>query len=205
MPLINLSWNNPNHQNYQYQIDDANADSSQTLKIGRDQQKCELWIDHGTVSRIHAEIFFKPKWRRFYLRNLEPRNPVRVDGGTLIQGEVALAQGSRIQLGQMLVHVTQISLDDAGQSTVQPSHQVPDPTPQPRKSEPTELATQPPLSILNPNPSSPVVGEAIATSESPEAKLVCPKCHSLQPLSQRNSACTVCGHFLADAASKLLD
>ena len=151
---------------------------------------------------MHAEISFKSEWQRFYLRNLAAKNPVRVDGGLLTDGEVAIYQGSMIQLGQILLNVSEIIMGEVVHSPL-PFH--------------PPIATAQPLSPTNPTPSQPEAVQAQSsqaqasqsaanqpsTSQSGTTpKLVCPKCQTLQLLSLRISICPVCGHFLADAASR---
>ncbi|MEO0770668.1 MAG: FHA domain-containing protein, partial [Cyanobacteria bacterium J06649_4] len=92
MPQINLVWNDSDNRTQTYQLSLLST-QIRSAKIGRDQQQCQLWLQHNTVSRVHAEMSFKPDWQRFYLQNLALNNPIRVDGGLLTQGEVALYQG----------------------------------------------------------------------------------------------------------------
>lgn len=52
----------------------------QPQKIGRDPTQCDivfsdLYPENHTISRLHIEILFKPEWKRFYLRNLQPKTP----------------------------------------------------------------------------------------------------------------------------------
>ena len=66
-----------------------------TIRVGRDPSQCDIVLpslsesDLG-VSRLHVEIVFNPSHRSFYLRNLKPNNPVRVDGQAVVENEVVL-------------------------------------------------------------------------------------------------------------------
>lgn len=113
MPQINLVWNDSQNRFKNYQLSLLEADLYKKTNIGRDQQRCEIWIEHSTVSRVHAEISFKPDWQRFYLRNIAANNPPRVDGGMLTKGEVALYDGSIIQFGQVLIQVSDVVVEVA--------------------------------------------------------------------------------------------
>jgi len=208
MPQINLMWNDSNSQLQNYQLSLLDTDLDKKTNIGRDQQRCEIWLAHNTVSRVHAEVSFKTEWQRFYLRNLAANNPVRVDGGLLVDGEVALYEGSMIQLGQLLLQVSDVVVDQLSthaQGSI--SH------------GPTQLTSVPSIPSIPPVPSVPPVHnhapsqtapnaaaqsgqQASAQPQSAAPKLRCPKCKTLQALSLRNSNCPVCGHFLADAASQ---
>ena len=197
-------WSDANNRPQTYQFSLLETDADRTLKIGRDQQQCELLLAHNTVSRVHAEISFKSEWQRFYLRNLAAKNPVRVDGGLLTDGEVAIYQGSMIQLGQILLNVSDVVMGEVAHSHV--------PQQPPIVSAPPQPLSQP-LSQTNPIPNQPQAVPAQASQgqinqpqanqeQSATPKLVCPKCQTLQLLSLRNSNCPVCGHFLADASSR---
>lgn len=217
MPQINLVWNDSQNRFKNYQLSLLEADLYKKTNIGRDQQRCEIWIEHNTVSRVHAEISFKPDWQRFYLRNIAANNPPRVDGGILTEGEVALYDGSIIQFGQVLIQVSDVVVEVAAaypQAT--PSPQIPaapavSPPPQNlAKTAPSghhqavhqHLQTPP---AQNSAPAQNVVVNAQSAgvqAPSVAPKLVCPKCKTMQLLSLRNSNCPVCGHFLADASSR---
>ncbi len=86
------------------------------LKIGRDEQQCDIVVndDTSTVSRIHAEIFFKPEQQKLYLRNATGERPqpnfVRVDRQKILNQEVALSIGSKIQLGKLNLTVKSLEI-----------------------------------------------------------------------------------------------
>ncbi|MEL6939989.1 MAG: FHA domain-containing protein [Cyanobacteria bacterium J06598_1] len=213
MPQINFGWSDLNGQGQTYQLLLSAPDIEKKTNIGRDQQQCEIWLAHNTVSRVHAEVSFKSQWQRFYIRNLATNNPIRVDGGLLSEGEVALYPGSLLQLGQIMLQVSSIVLDEpAAHSHEQPLIQN---TP-PFSSAPTRLSqalppagpsgqgtTQPPSAIQPPAAQPPVIQQN-AQPQSTSPKLTCPKCQTLQALSLRNSNCPVCGHFLADASTRYM-
>ncbi|NJM71005.1 MAG: protein kinase [Scytonema sp. RU_4_4] len=73
---------------------------SRGVRIGRDPQVCDIVLSDPTVSALHIEIFFHQQKQRFYLRNLRQMNPPIVDAQLLLAGEMPLAVGSTIRLGQ---------------------------------------------------------------------------------------------------------
>ncbi len=188
------------------------------VRVGRDPQHCDLVLTEPTVSRTHIEIFFKPNWQRFYVRNLQPKNPPLINGGLLIEGEAALSLDSVIQLGQLELKLTQIQLIGAAGS-VNPSGQ-----PIHQQSFSLEATGLPPSQFLGVHQAIGRVAESAIAPHIPSASpvfstpqipstppsssssygLECPKCQSIHPLGLRNSACPSCGHFLADAESILV-
>ncbi|MBW4671858.1 MAG: protein kinase [Cyanomargarita calcarea GSE-NOS-MK-12-04C] len=80
------------------------------VRIGRDPETCDIVLSEATVSALHAEIFFNSQIKRFYLRNLRQRNPPIVDGQMLLAGEMPLAIGSNLRLGQQRLKVSDITL-----------------------------------------------------------------------------------------------
>ena len=200
-------WNDSNSQLQNYQLSLLDTDLNKKTNIGRDQQQCDIWLAHNTVSRVHAEVSFKAEWQRFYLRNLAANNPVRVDGGLLVDGEVALYEGSMLQFGQLLLQVSDIIVDNlsthAHGSVSQGATQL---NSVPAVPSIPPISAVPPAHNHEPSQSAPNSGQnassAQAQPQSVAPKLVCPKCKTPQALSLRNSNCPVCGHFLADAASQ---
>lgn len=81
-----------------------------TVRIGRDPSRCDIVLSDITVSGLHVEIFFNSQDQHFYVRNLRETNPPIVDGQSLPQGEQRLNQGSTLQLGQMELRVTAITV-----------------------------------------------------------------------------------------------
>lgn len=178
------------------------------IRIGRDPQYCNLVLSEPTVSRTHVEIFFKPNWQRFYIRNLQPKNPPLVNGGLLIEGEAALNLDSVIQLGQLELKLTHIQLIGSAGSVHQSGQPI---RQQPNGFEPTGLPPSQFLSIGREAKVEDAILFEAAKSNAPSPSsssssygLECPKCQSVHPLGLRNSACPSCGHFLADAESILV-
>ena len=175
-------------------------------KIGRDPSQCDivfsdLYPENHSISRLHVEIFFKPKWERFYLRNLQPKNPPVINGGKLVEGEVALTQGSTIYLGQVKLEVAAISQTATDPTTPNVTVLVP-------SNSPRNVATPPipPLSETKPTPTPPppIPPPPPPPRQNPAYALECPNCTLILPLEKRNTNCTRCGHFLADAESILI-
>ena len=85
------------------------------LRAGRDQQ-CDIVIadDANSVSRIHAEIFFKLEQQNLYLRNATGNRPqpnfVIVDGHKVVKQEAVLKAGSKIQLGKLMLTVQSLEV-----------------------------------------------------------------------------------------------
>lgn len=149
------------------------------FRIGRDRSQCHLVLEDTTVSRLHVELFFKPDYQRFYLKNLQSNNPPKIDGGVLISGEVALNLGSTIELGTLRLTVGNIS-----QVNLNPS---------------LPSATVPKLPPLSPR-----LGRSPMQVSPASYGLECPHCHMFASEQMRHSSCMKCGHFLADAESLLI-
>ncbi len=79
------------------------------IRIGRDPQECDIVLPDPTISGLHAEIFFHSQKQRFYFRNLRQKNPPIIDGQLLLAGEMPLAVGSSLRLGQQDFKVTTIT------------------------------------------------------------------------------------------------
>jgi len=82
------------------------------VRIGRDPSRCDIVLSDITVSGLHVEIFFNPEDQHFYVRNLRETNPPIIDGRSLPQGERVLNQDSRLQLGQVELQITAISVKE---------------------------------------------------------------------------------------------
>lgn len=126
MNEITLEWQEISKLRKEIIQDQQVSKNPGTVRLGRDPVKCDIVLTHPTVSGLHIEIFFNPNCACFQVRNLRQSNPPVVDGKILIQGEMSLAQGSTICLGQTEIKVVAISL--AG-STVPPTILL---SPQPR-------------------------------------------------------------------------
>lgn len=102
-------------------------ESSKAIRIGRDDQQCDVVLNDPTktVSRLHAEIFYKPDHRQLYLRNStrDRSQPsfVLVDRQRVIEQEALLQMSSVIQLGKVMITVR--SLDILQPQLKQPQQQ----------------------------------------------------------------------------------
>jgi len=133
-----------------------------------------------TVSGLHVEIFFNEQQKCFYIRNLRPSNPPIIDGQQLLNGEVALSQGSTIYLGQLQLTVTTVVIPSI--SSVPPTiltHQL------------ASSVTQPP--------------QLPAAQTQKSYGLMCAKCHQISPYEQLDFGCPWCGTSLAAAVSALIN
>ncbi|MBK4728334.1 FHA domain-containing protein [Oxynema sp. CENA135] len=180
---LTLSWTELGQQRTETISETQAAKTPGLVRLGRDPQQCDFVFaeeaDSQSISRLHIEIFFKSDWQRFYLRNLKPNNPAIVDGGRLIEGEIALNTGNIIYLGHKKIEVVEIAKirGDRPPETVLLS-QDPPPSGQPEE-----------------------VDRPVLFSPPKSSHLKCPNCGKILPADMRNSACTTCGHFLVDAVS----
>lgn len=149
------------------------------VRLGRDPARCDIVFHDPTVSGLHVEIFFHPKDRQFYLRNLRYSNPPLIDGISLTQGEVPLTAHSIFYLGQVEIRVTAIYpvvppiVPSVAATILKSSHP-------PQKSQ--TAPTIPPATY----------------------GLQCPKCQRISPYERQEIGCTWCGTSLAAAASVLI-
>jgi Inner membrane component of T3SS, cytoplasmic domain len=176
---LTLTWTESDRVQTKIILGLAIGETAKTFRIGRDPTQCDLVLFDNTVSRVHVEIFFRSDWNHFYLRNLQPKNPPKIDGGILIEGEVALHPESVIELGHLKLAVTDISETKPDRVPVASA------IPAPPVFHPLPLSPHPPFRRST-------------------YGLECPHCHRLLPLEMRDSACTHCGHFLADAESIII-
>lgn len=179
MNELTLQWQEAGQQKTHKIYEQERCINPGTVRIGRDPARCDILLTHPTVSGLHVEVFFHSQQHRFYLRNLRTSNPPVVDGQQLIQGEVALSQGSTIYLGQMQVKVIAVSVPAT--SSVPQTILIP---PQPRAG--------------TPHPSTPAAPPKAVYG------LMCPKCHQISPYEQLNFGCRWCGTSLAAAVSALI-
>lgn len=152
-----------------------------TVRIGRDPTRCDIVLLHPTVSGLHVEIFYDPQKSHFYLRNLRPSNPSKVDGQILAQGETMLTQGSIIWLGQVKLKV--IAIDPRFSPTVAVS------TPE---DDDSEGSISQPLRRRLPRKPLPTYG------------LKCPNCQKISPNKLLDFGCPWCGTSLHAANSVLM-
>lgn len=132
------------------------------VRIGRDPSRCDIVLSDITVSGLHVEIFFNSDDQHFYVRNLRETNPPVIDGRSLPQGERVLNQDSRLQLGQVELNVTAISVKEyssgSGPVGQRPVEQGPTPPPDsdtPRSREDGEAVPYPFVPVPNPVPHPP--------------------------------------------------
>ncbi|MBD2532871.1 FHA domain-containing protein [Nostoc flagelliforme FACHB-838] len=83
-----------------------------TIRIGRDNLRCDIVLQDNTVSSLHVEIFFDQLQNRFFIRNLRGlQNLPVVDGIPLYPDkEFSLYNNSIICLGKQKLKVTDISI-----------------------------------------------------------------------------------------------
>ena len=156
-----------------------------TFRIGRDPAQCDLVLADERISRLHIEIFFLPDWQRFYLRNLKPQNPPCIDGGYLIQGEVALHRDTVISLGQTELKVVDITITNEVNLPIIP---------------PTVIATET-VEKFAMTSSGQFTEPLKSLTSNPANSLQCSNCEAIWPQNMRNSSCPRCGYFLVDAKS----
>jgi eukaryotic-like serine/threonine-protein kinase len=87
-------------------IESQDSKTPARIRIGRDPQVCNIVVPEASVSALHAEIFFYREKNQFYLRNLRQKNPPILDGQLLLAGEMPLAIGSSLRLGQQQFKVS---------------------------------------------------------------------------------------------------
>lgn len=148
-----------------------------TVRLGRDPLKCDVVLTHPTVSGLHIEIFFNQNCQCFQVRNLRQSNPPLVDGKNLIQGEIAVSQGSTICLGQTEIKVVAVTL--AGSSV-------------------------PATILIPPHAENSVNQSASVTANHQVYGLKCPNCDRISPFEQLDLGCPWCGTSLAAASSVLI-
>src|SRR6478735_3120415 len=71
------------------------------LTIGRSDE-ADIRLDHGTVSRRHAEISRDP-FGRWWIRDLGSRNGLKVGANKV--AEHLLSKGERVRVGCFIVHL----------------------------------------------------------------------------------------------------
>ena len=72
---LTLQWTELGQTKTQIIHHQKNTKNPGTFRIGRDPAQCDLILSDERISRLHVEIFFRPDWQRFYLRNLKSHNP----------------------------------------------------------------------------------------------------------------------------------
>ncbi len=186
MNELTLAWHDAGQNKTQKISDQQPSKNPGSVRIGRDPVRCDILMSDLTVSGLHVEIFFNEQQKCFYIRNLRPSNPPIINGQQLVNGEVALSQGSTIYLGQLQLTVTTVVIPSI--SSVPPtilSHQL------------ASSVTQPPQPLATPQP------PAAPTQKS--YGLMCAKCHQISPYEQLDFGCPWCGTSLAAAVSALIN
>jgi predicted component of type VI protein secretion system len=156
-----------------------------TVRLGRDPVRCDIVLQHPTVSGLHVEIFFNLQQGCFCLRSLRPSNPPMINQHQLTQGDAVLQQNTVIRLGQVDLQVVAIALGGVAPTLVVPT------------SAPPTIQPIPPTSPLQ--TPTPLVAPTPATYG-----LECPKCHKVSPYENLRSGCPWCGASLAAAPSVLV-
>ncbi|BAY07396.1 FHA domain-containing protein [Calothrix sp. NIES-2098] len=194
MNALTLQWHDAGQEKTQNIYEQQPSKNPGTVRIGRDPLRCDIVVTNPTVSGLHVEIFFHPQQQNFYIRNLRSQNPPLVDRQQLVQGELPLREGSVIQLGQMEVKVTAISINSIPPTILTP------PTPAIASTHPTRppINQQPQVQIRHHqhSPTPPVPPGVYG--------LECPKCHKVSPSENLQVGCPWCGTSLAAAVSVLV-
>lgn len=190
MNQLTLEWVEAGQIRTQILNDQQSSKHPGTFRIGRDPAKCDLLLQHPTISKLHVELFFIPEQKTFYLRNLRETNPPIVDQKRLIQGVVALHPGSTIVLGDMEIRVKAIELTpEIAPTFVTPHHPV--------SAHPLAVHAASPQPIASP--------QAIALHQPARPYgLQCPKCNHVSPYEHLEVGCAWCGTSLAAAQSVLM-
>ncbi|GAP94465.1 FHA domain-containing protein [Leptolyngbya sp. NIES-2104] len=121
MYRLTLEWQEDNRNCSQTVSSQDQTKQGGTIRIGRDRERCDLVLHHPdrsierTVSGLHIELFWNEAAQQIYLRNMTrdriPPNPVVVDGQTVIDQELPIAENSKIKLGKMTLRVKLLQID----------------------------------------------------------------------------------------------
>ncbi|GAB4241056.1 MAG: hypothetical protein Kow00121_67330 [Elainellaceae cyanobacterium] len=188
MNELTLEWVEANQVKTQIIADRQPTKVPGLFRIGRDPVRCDLVLQHPTVSKLHVEIFFSSQQNTFYLRNLRDTNPPVVDQHRVTQATVPLRQGSTILLGELEVRVKAIALVSAIAAPVVAAPAV--------VSYAAGRAPVPPQPGVVQSASQPAINLSYG--------LQCPKCHRASPYHHLEVGCAWCGTSLAAAHSVLL-
>lgn len=184
MNQLTLEWIEANQVKTHVITDQQTTKHPGAFRIGRDPARCDLVLQHPTVSKLHIEIFFGSP--TFYLRNLRDTNPPAVDQHRVTQTPIALHTGSQILLGELELKVTAIILAAAVAPTVVGSNPI-------AASHPGRNPVRSPAAGVNPQPAANL-----------SYGLQCPKCHRVSSYHHLEAGCAWCGTSLAAAQSVLL-
>ena len=180
MNQLTLEWVEAGQIKTQTITDQHLTKNSGTTRIGRDPTRCDVVVQHPTVSGLHVEIFFDGQRHNFFLRNLRDTNPAVVNRQKLVKGEVILQQGMSFYLGQIELKVRAIAF--AVPKTV-------------------VVAPQPIASTV---PVAPTAQTPASKAQAPTYGLMCPRCRQVSPYDRLGLGCSWCGTSLAAAASILM-
>lgn len=109
MSQLTLSWQEQGTVRSQsFDLAHLNSKSPGGIRLGRDQQQCDLVLNDPSVSRLHAEVSWNETDQQFYIRNLRNINPIAVDGQVITQGIQPIRHGTMIVLGETTLQVTQV-------------------------------------------------------------------------------------------------
>ncbi|MBE9011334.1 FHA domain-containing protein [Pseudanabaenaceae cyanobacterium LEGE 13415] len=121
MYRLTLEWQENTRNSLQTIASHDQTKQPGTIRIGRDRERCDVVLQHPdrnierTVSGLHIELFWNEAEQKMYVRNLTrdriPPNPALVDGQTVINQELAIAENSKIRLGKMALRVKALELD----------------------------------------------------------------------------------------------
>ncbi|MBW4618400.1 MAG: FHA domain-containing protein [Cyanosarcina radialis HA8281-LM2] len=186
-----------------------------TIRIGRDPEQCDIVVNHQTVSRLHAEIYFHQQQQSFYLRNQSQSNPATVDGQSLARGEVPLRLGSNISLGQLSLAVVNVALEavplqrtvvvSGGSPQPQPAVNQPPVAPNHRyhhHQNPNQQWQQQQVAVKSPPPPPPPPAIPTPIAQGESYGLQCHRCGKVSDYSALD--CRHCGTSLAGAISVLV-
>lgn len=184
MNQLTLEWTEAGQIRTQTITDQHIGKNPGTFRIGRDPARCDLVMQHPTVSKLHVELFFAPQQRKVFLRNLRDSNPPLVNRQRVTQ-VAELQPGTSIHLGDLEIKVKAIQVGAGISSTVVSIRQ--------------PVAPQAVAAIHQPQPAAPGAQPAVELSYG----LQCPKCHRISPYDQLEQGCAWCGTSLAAASSVL--
>ena len=101
----------------QERMEDREEIRTEGLRIGC-WQGCELWLNHPSVSNLHAGI--KEVDGQFYVTDLSPSNSTKLNGRLIVFSEPeALADGDVLQLGPFFLELSRLE----GALEIKVSHQ----------------------------------------------------------------------------------
>lgn len=83
MNSLTLQWQDAGKDNTQKIYEQQPSKNQGTVRIGRDPVRCDIVLNHPTVSGLHIEIYFHSQQQCFVIRNLREQNPhLSMDGNS---------------------------------------------------------------------------------------------------------------------------